>query len=141
MAGRVCMKFLETWEEFEECYGFTDNQEVYTNGARLIPSFRVEQWLNRIKAKTQKVEQSNFDTKQYRADLQNAYDCGEASQESKTDILDKIKAEIEQKARLNEKGGRENGKSIRYGLCMALEIIDKYRAEREEENEVDIRNE
>ena len=46
-------------------------------------------------------------------------------------ILDKIRAEIEQKARPNEIGGRGNGKSIRYGLCMALEIIDKYKAESE----------
>ena len=45
------------------------------------------------------------------------------------DVLDKIRAEIEQKARPNEIGGRQNGKSIRYGLCMALEIIDKYRKE------------
>ena len=44
-------------------------------------------------------------------------------------ILDKIRAEIEQKARPNELGGRGSGKSIRYGLCMALEIIDKYRGE------------
>lgn len=40
--------------------------------------------------------------------------------------LDKIRDEIEQKARPNELGGRGNGKSIRYGLCMALEIIYKY---------------
>lgn len=49
------------------------------------------------------------------------YDKGRA------DILEKIRAEIEQKARPNEIGGRGNGKSIRYGLCMALQIIDKYR--------------
>lgn len=48
------------------------------------------------------------------------------------DVLDKIRAEIEQKARPNEISGRGNGKSIRYGLCMALEIIDKYKAEGEE---------
>ena len=39
------MAFPDTWEEFEKSYGFTDNEEVYTNGARLIPSFRVKQWL------------------------------------------------------------------------------------------------
>ena len=44
-------------------------------------------------------------------------------------VLNKIRTEIEQKARPNELGGRANGKSIRYGLCMALEIIDKYREE------------
>ena len=43
-------------------------------------------------------------------------------------VLDKIRTEIEQKARIEEIGGRGNGKSIRYGLCMALEIIDKYKA-------------
>ena len=42
------MTFPDTWEEFEKSYGFTDNEEVYTNGARLIPSFRVKQWLNHL---------------------------------------------------------------------------------------------
>ena len=42
------MTFPETWEEFEKSYGFTDNEEVYTNGSRLIPSFRVKQWLDYI---------------------------------------------------------------------------------------------
>ena len=42
------MNFPETWEEFEKSYGFTDNEEVYTNGARLIPSFRVKQWLDHL---------------------------------------------------------------------------------------------
>ena len=40
--------FPETWEEFEADYGFTDSEEVYTNGARLIASFRVGQWLEHI---------------------------------------------------------------------------------------------
>lgn len=44
-------------------------------------------------------------------------------------VLDKIRSEIEQKARPNELVWRGSGKSIRYGLCMALEIIDKYRGE------------
>lgn len=39
------MTFPETWEEFEKQYGFADDEEVYTNGSRLIPSFRVRQWL------------------------------------------------------------------------------------------------
>lgn len=39
------MEFPDTWEEFELCYGFYDTNEVYTNGSRLIPSFRVKQWL------------------------------------------------------------------------------------------------
>ena len=47
----------------------------------------------------------------------------------KCDVLDKIRAEIEGLAKPNEFGGRGNGKSVRYGLCKALEIIDKYIAE------------
>lgn len=42
------MNFPNTWEEFERFYGFTDTEEIYTNGARIIPSFRVEQWLEHI---------------------------------------------------------------------------------------------
>lgn len=42
------MTFPDTWEEFEEYYGITDRKEIYTNGARLIPSFRVKQWLDHI---------------------------------------------------------------------------------------------
>ena len=42
------MEFPNTWEEFEKVYGFTDKEEVYTNGSRLIPSFRVKQWLDHI---------------------------------------------------------------------------------------------
>ena len=40
------MTFPETWEEFEKSYGFDDSEEIYTNGSRLIPSFRVKQWLD-----------------------------------------------------------------------------------------------
>lgn len=44
------MKFPKTWEEYERFFGFTDHEGVYTNGARLIPSFRVKQWLDHITA-------------------------------------------------------------------------------------------
>ena len=41
--------FPDTWEEFEEHYGFYDIKNVYTFGnLRLIPSFRVQQWLDHI---------------------------------------------------------------------------------------------
>ena len=42
--------FPKTWEEYEKLYGFTDTDEVYTNGARLIPVFRVKQWLEHLQA-------------------------------------------------------------------------------------------
>ena len=47
--------------------------------------------------------------------------------EKQEPILDKIRAEIEKIARPNEIGGRGYKESIRYGLSIALEIIDKYR--------------
>lgn len=37
------MTFPETFEEFIKQYEFEDKEEVYTNGAELIPSFRVMQ--------------------------------------------------------------------------------------------------
>lgn len=42
------MTFPNTWEEFEQFYGFDDKEQIYTNGSRLISSFRVEQWLNHL---------------------------------------------------------------------------------------------
>lgn len=47
MSGEV-MTFPNTWEEYEEQYGFNDTEQVYTNGSRLIQSFRVKQWLEHI---------------------------------------------------------------------------------------------
>lgn len=44
------MAFPNTWEEFEKIYGFTDTEEIYTNGSRLIQTFRVEQWLDHLQA-------------------------------------------------------------------------------------------
>ena len=42
------MEFPETWEEYEQEYGFNDSDEVYTNNSRLIQSFRVKQWLDHL---------------------------------------------------------------------------------------------
>ena len=42
------MAFPDTWEEYEKSYGFDDSEEIYTNGSRLIPSFRVKQWLEHL---------------------------------------------------------------------------------------------
>lgn len=40
------MTFHDTWEEYEKIYGFNDSEEIYTNNSRLIPSFRVKQWID-----------------------------------------------------------------------------------------------
>jgi len=37
------MTFPDTFEEFIKEYEFKDKEEIYTNGAELIPSFRVMQ--------------------------------------------------------------------------------------------------
>ena len=61
------MEFPDTWEEFEKSYGFTDSKEVYTNGSRLIPSFRVKQWLDHIaqfKTKRQAIDTSDLISKE-----------------------------------------------------------------------------
>lgn len=39
-----CMTFPDTLDEFLEQYQFKDSEEIYTNGAMLIPVFRVKQW-------------------------------------------------------------------------------------------------
>ena len=55
------MTFPDTWEEYEKSYGFTDNEKVYTNGARLIPSFRVKQWLDHLSSIHQDVPNTNIE--------------------------------------------------------------------------------
>lgn len=42
MSGDI-MDFPDRWEDFIERYNFADKHEIYTNGAKLIPVFRVEQ--------------------------------------------------------------------------------------------------
>lgn len=41
-----CMEFPKDWAKFLEDYSFRDHKEFYTNGARLIPVFRVEQMMH-----------------------------------------------------------------------------------------------
>lgn len=41
-----CMEFPKDWAKFLEDYSFCDHKEFYTNGARLIPVFRVEQMMH-----------------------------------------------------------------------------------------------
>ena len=43
------MEFPKTMKEFIDSYSFKDKEEVYTNGAELVPVFRVEQALEHYK--------------------------------------------------------------------------------------------
>ena len=40
-----CMTFPQMWEQFLHDYEFEDSRRIYTNGSRLIPSFRVKQMM------------------------------------------------------------------------------------------------
>ena len=42
------MMFPDTAEEFMEQYKIVDTEQVYTNGAELIPIFRMRQWLEHL---------------------------------------------------------------------------------------------
>lgn len=42
------MSFPENWSDFLNDYSFDDSKEVYTNGSRLIPVFRVEQLIEHL---------------------------------------------------------------------------------------------
>ena len=39
------MNFPKRWEDFMHDYEFEDARRIYTNGSRLIPSFRVKQMM------------------------------------------------------------------------------------------------
>ena len=39
------MNFPERWEDFLHDYEFEDDRRIYTNGSKLIPSFRVKQMM------------------------------------------------------------------------------------------------
>ena len=40
------MTFPDTVEEFMEQYKITDTERIYTNGAELVPIFRMRQWFD-----------------------------------------------------------------------------------------------
>ena len=42
------MTFPETLDSFLDQYKFIDKEQIYTNGAELIPVFRVKQWAEHI---------------------------------------------------------------------------------------------
>lgn len=56
------MLFPETWEEFRKQYRIVDTEKVYTNGIEMIPTFRVEQWLDHMESvkRSQQSEQNKM---------------------------------------------------------------------------------
>ena len=67
------MPFPEDWHDFLKDYSFDDSQEVYTNGSRLIPVFRVEQLIKHLlKAQEPVMVEERADT-----DTINCPKCGQ----------------------------------------------------------------
>ena len=59
------MNFPESWREFLEDYSFLDSKEVYTNGSKPIPVFRVEQMVENYWEKEVKQAKPNFRLEDY----------------------------------------------------------------------------
>lgn len=78
MADR--MTFPPTFEEFIKQYEFKDEDEVYTNGAELIPSFRVMQAWDHYTSKIKGLDQN----------IMNIYDCLRIIESNIIDIEDEI---------------------------------------------------
>lgn len=56
MSGEV-MEFPKTAEEFMEKYKIIDSEQVYTNGAELVPIFRMKQWFEHLECENcQKIQ-------------------------------------------------------------------------------------
>ena len=74
--------------------------------------------------KTQMIDKSNFDEKQYRADLDCAYECGRASVLS---AIENIKAEIEHEGDMYPNG------DWYISIDRVREIFDKHISRKEQE--------
>jgi hypothetical protein len=63
-----CMSFPQTWEQFLHDYEFEDGRRIYTNGAKLMPSFRVKQMMEHylLEAKSEAIREF---AKEFVADL------------------------------------------------------------------------
>ena len=122
------MEFPETFDEFAKQYGFTDTEEIYTNGSELIPVFRVKQWLEHINKPTQMIDKSNFDERQYRADIDSAYDCG---RNSVFGAIEDIKNDIEQHCNITIGSDNEPAMTL-YDI---FGILDKHIYRKEKVNE------
>ena len=76
-----CMNFPNDWAVFLEDYSFRDHKEFYTNGARLIPTFRVEQMLHHYLRKATEIAYKNGYEKGY-ADGKELLNAAIAGQET-----------------------------------------------------------
>lgn len=74
------MDFPPTFEEFINKYSFKDEEEIYTNGSELIPSFRVMQAWDHYTLQIKRINQT----------LNNIYSCIEIINNNLMDIEEEI---------------------------------------------------
>lgn len=63
------MTFPKTVDEFMEQYKIVDVEEVYTNGAELVPIFRMKQWFEHSD------KHGKWHNRYYYRKASNSYDC------------------------------------------------------------------
>ena len=90
------MEFPKTMKEFIESFSFKDSEEVYTNGAELVPVFRVEQGLEHYEKQIRAKAIDEFAER-----LKEKYGCLGYIDEIKFEEVDKIAEQM--------KGGGKNG--------------------------------
>ena len=72
------MKFPKTLKEFVNRFSFKDSKEVYTNGAELVPVFRVEQAFEHYEKEIREKAIDDFakEIRDWQIDIQdNEYDA------------------------------------------------------------------
>lgn len=75
MSGEV-MGFPKTVEEFMEKYKIIDSEQVYTNGAELIPIFRMKQWFEHLRHGKWRIKTINtFDLAYGTTGYEPVYQC------------------------------------------------------------------
>ena len=60
------MNFPKRWEDFLHDYEFEDARRIYTNGSRLIPSFRVKQMMEHYACGEKRIIEPQPDSIQFR---------------------------------------------------------------------------
>ena len=110
------MTFPDTWEEFEELYHITDTEQIYTNGARLIPSFRVEQWLEHMADRKTEPQKDCKKCKNYDRCKNNRWKC--CVYEPKDESTRSKMEQVEDETRLTAKClNCANGGSYKCSKC------------------------
>ena len=77
------MTFPDTVEEFMEQYKIVDTKQVYTNGAELVPIFRMKQWFEHL----QTIEPERKKGKWIKISPAGIYECSVCGQNVMTNDI------------------------------------------------------